>query len=82
MDRYDYRILLQKILEEETQGAMLSSDTIYEITKVLNEDKPNISSVFGVGISEEREGALCVFVSDADTWKNEGRCWCGLFVKH
>ena len=76
MDKYDFRILLKKAYGEGLTKEGLSNDTLESIRYALTDDrdKPDISSVFGVGCSEEMEGELCVFISDRRTWKNDGHC--------
>lgn len=76
MDKYDYKIILQKAYDEGNTQEGLTLEMLEEIRRILvdERDKPNISSVFGVGRPEDMEGELCVFVSDAHIWKTNGHC--------
>jgi len=74
MNKYDYRNMLAKAYDEGISKEGLSIDTLDDIAAMLEVDKPRLNSVFGVGYSEEYEGELCVFLSDASTWKDEGYC--------
>lgn len=76
MDKYDYKILLEKVYKQGLTKEGLSNETLDSIRNALesNRDNPDISSVFGVGCTEDMEGELCVFVSDKSTWVNEGCC--------
>ena len=74
MDKYDYRILLQKMYYQGCNYHGYSRSFINHVSRILEEDKPNIKSVFGVGPYPEFELDLAIFVSTADYWKETGYC--------
>ena len=74
MNKYDYRILLEKAYGEGVTQQGLTIETLAKIREVLETDKPNLLSVFGVGESEEYGDGLCVFLSLKSVWKEEGCC--------
>lgn len=74
MDKYDYRILLQEIYNRSRPSSLkLGSLFVDRIEKLLEDDRPNIDSVFGVGPYPEFELDLAIFVSHVDDWK-KGFC--------
>ena len=74
MDKYDFKILLEQAYKEGLTKEGITPEALDNLRNAIERDKPNIDSVFGVGYPEEFEGELIIFLSDANTWKNEGHC--------
>ena len=72
----DYKLLLQRAYDEGITKEGLTVDTIDEIKTLLEEDKPEIDSVFGVAFGEDsmQRETLYVYVSDSHTWLVDGHC--------
>lgn len=72
----EYRLLLEKAYGEGITKEGLSTDTLDEISAVLEENKPELDSVFGVamGLDCWDKETLYVYVSDAVTWLKDGYC--------
>jgi hypothetical protein len=74
MNKYDYRVLLEKAYKEGITRNGVSVETLDEIATCLGHDEPNLMSVFGVGEAEEYGDGLCVFLSLKSVWVEEECC--------
>ena len=76
MSEYDSMILLERVYVEGITKEGLSPETLEKIRVVLEEDKPNIDSVFGVAFGPDiwEKETMYIYVSDTVTWKKDGYC--------
>ena len=76
MKDFDAIILLERVYVEGLTKEGLSQETLDKIRVILEENKPNIDSVFGIAYQEDYDGeeVMFVYVSDKLTWKKDGHC--------
>jgi len=77
MDKYDYKIMMARVVEAVARHGCVPDDLMKELEEMYEADKGNIDSVFGVSTMpnyEDSPDTLYVFVSDRETWEDNHYC--------